>query len=590
LRQTALDYVQGKGFEYRAQGDQLVLRECPFCGDRKNHFYIEPQEGKFFCHKCQEGGNLTTLQKHLGDYQPRKVGDSGNGYSSRKPKADIEPAFPEKTAPKKDLDEAPILEAHDRLLNDPEALRYVTEERGISLETVKYFKLGLWVDEEGRWLTIPHYVNGKPVNVKRRSLPPAKKTFRRIPGCPSVLFHSDAIKGVKTLYITEGEMDAITLFDKATELVVGTTVGAGTFRPEWIDQLSGVEKIYLAYDPDEAGQKGAREAARRLGYDRCFNVVLPEGQDVNEFFKSHEFADFERLINEARQFDVAGIISIEEGFEQLKAEANKPESTGLVTPWPSVNQRIKTGFQPGELIVLSAPPKIGKSTWALQVAAFNALQDIPSLFFCLEMRPVKIVRKLIQCQTGKEDPGPWGIEEARRNFSGKPLYLGYCYQKPDLNAVVQTIKEAIRRYGLKLVVFDHLHFLCRSVTNQTQEIGLAVQAFKFLAEEMEIPIILIAQPRKIQPDTMMTAMDLKDSISIFSDCDHLIILHRNRKASRSKDIDEEMETQDHSYEPITLVRVEASRYSAGGETMLYFHGEFSRFDEVDQYREERIPA
>lgn len=89
-----------------------------------------------------------------------------------------------------------------------------------------------------------------------------------------------------------------------------------------------------------------------------------------------------------------------------------------------------------------------------------------------------------------------------------------------------------------MLVFDHLHFLVQTTTNQVQEIGLAVQAFKFLAEEMEIPVILIAQPRKIQPDTIMTAMDLKDSASIFSDCDHLIILHRNRKASQGRDVDQ----------------------------------------------------
>ena len=70
--------------------------------------------------------------------------------------------------------------------------------------------------------------------------------------------------------------------------------------------------------------------------------------------------------------------------------------------------------------------------------------------------------------------------------------------------------------------------------NQVQEIGLAVQGFKFLAEEMEIPIILIAQPRKIEADAVMTAQDLKDSSSIYSDCDHLIIMHRRRLATDGK--------------------------------------------------------
>ena len=110
-----------------------------------------------------------------------------------------------------------------------------------------------------------------------------------------------------------------------------------------------------------------------------------------------------------------------------------------------------------------------------------------------------------------------------------------------------------------------------------QEIGLAVQAFKFLAEELEIPVILIAQPRKIQADSIMTSADLKDSSSIFSDCDHLIILHRARMTSNGK---EGAALQVEAYDPATLVRIEASRYNAGGECLLYYHGAYSRFDDM----------
>jgi replicative DNA helicase len=78
----------------------------------------------------------------------------------------------------------------------------------------------------------------------------------------------------------------------------------------------------------------------------------------------------------------------------------------------------------------------------------------------------------------------------------------------------------------------------------------------------------------------MTAMDLKDSSSIYSDCDHLILMHRARKVTKAKDIQEDASLQTESFDPITLIRVEASRYNPGGETVLYYHGEYSRFNEV----------
>ncbi|MFA5181077.1 MAG: DnaB-like helicase C-terminal domain-containing protein [Syntrophales bacterium] len=584
---TAIEYIQGKGLVHKIESGQAVLKTCPFCGDQKYHFYMDQGEGAFFCQKCQERGNLVTLQKHLGDYEPQR----GSRNMTQKPQGGVKEAFPDKNAPFFTPDEKKAIETHARLLSDKDGLHYITESRGISIETVNAFKIGLQIDKDGgRWLTIPHYEKGKLINIKSRSLPPVEKTFRRVKDCRSILFNGDAIETHKDeIYITEGEIDALTLWDQGIKNVVGITTGAGSFDPSWIDQLQGVKKIILCYDNDKKadgtnpGQAGAREAARRLGYDRCFNVVLPDGQDVNDIFKDGTgHGEFNQAVNEARQFDVAGIMTFADGLKKYREESQRPDkATGIKTGWADVDRIIKTGFMPGELIVLGAPPKIGKSTFALQIITYNALQENPALLFCLEMRPMKIIQKVTQCHNKSEEIGIAEIERARIDLKGKPLYLGYCYQRPTLDGIIETLKAAIRRYGLKLLCFDHLHFLCRSIHNQVQEIGLAVQSFKFLAEELEIPIILIAQPRKIQADSIMTAMDLKDSSSIFSDCDHLIILHRARKASNGK---EGATLQTEAYDPVTMVRIEASRYNSGGECLLYYHGEYSRFDAISERR------
>ena len=570
---SALEYVQSKGFECRQQSGQIVLTICPFCHNGKSHFYIDPTEGKFICHHCQESGNLITLKKHFGDFESFRRRTEN---PRQKAQETVKQAFPDTDGAKVALNPDRAVKAHERLKGDHDALAYVTETRGINIEAVDHFKIGLENDTSGKWLTIPHFVKGKLLNIKSRSLPPAGKTFKRAPGCPSILFNADALEGADDIFITEGEIDAITLWDRGIKNVVGVTAGAGSFLPEWIDQLQAVKRVFLVYDPDEPGQKGAREAARRLGYDRCFNVVLPDGQDVNEYFKAgHTHFDFHLLLNEARRFDVAGVMGFQEGLKKFQDELKRgTQITGIQTGFASVDRIIKTGFQPGELIVLSAPPKIGKSTLALQIVTYNAMKDIPSLFYCLEMRPMKVIHKIIQAHNRSEEVGFEEINKTRVEFKGKPLFLGYAYQKPERESIIETMKAAVRRYGLKLLVFDHLHFLCRSITNQTQEIGQAVQGFKFLAEEMEIPIILIAQPRKHDQDKPMTAMDLKDSISIFSDCDHLILLHRAKGEKTA-------------YEPETSVRIEASRYGPGGATVLYYHGEFSRFDEITKQEDAR---
>ena len=246
-----------------------------------------------------------------------------------------------------------------------------------------------------------------------------------------------------------------------------------------------------------------------------------------------------------------------------------------------MNRLIK-GFHPGDLIIVTAPAKIGKTTWCLDIARSLSLQDVPALFYCLEMRPERLTNKLIQAQYRQEILTMQDIERAETEFSGLPLYFAHTFKKEKLEHVLDLIREAIKRYDLRLVVFDNLHFLIRSISNVNEELGQAVQGFKLLAEEMEIPIVAIAQPRKREAggrDEIMRAEDVKYSNAVHADCDQMIILHRRRVASKAKEINQDnFMAKQEALDSVTLVRVEAHRYGAGGEALLFFHGEYSRFD------------
>ena len=190
MTMTALKYIQGKGIEHKKQGGEIVLRDCPFCGDTKSHFYIQSgEDGLFFCHKCQEKGNLITLKKQFGDYEPGR--DPGNGTEShpRKLYGSVRQAFPGNEGQGKAIDEKIILKAHERLLGDAEAMSYL-EARKITLETIKALRLGIFPrdalagmgikteQDQKKWLGIPHLFNGKFANIKFRTLPPAEKNFQ----------------------------------------------------------------------------------------------------------------------------------------------------------------------------------------------------------------------------------------------------------------------------------------------------------------------------------------------------------------------------------------------------------------------------
>ena len=298
MQKKSLEYIQSKGWEHNIQSGQIVLKTCPFCHDEKFHFYMSP-EGPFYCHKCNEKGNLITLKKHFGESQEY-----------------IRPAFQKKKIVKKP-EKSQVDQYHQALLSDRIGKDYVTG-RGISLETVKRFKIGFFKKDGIGWLSIPHFRGGNLVNIKFRSVPPVEKTFRRIPGCESILFNCDCLKNNKEIFVTEGEIDAITLVQAGFENTVSGTTGAGSFDPTWIDQLRSHEKIFICYDADQKGQEGARALAKRLGYNRCYNVELPEGTDVNEYFNlNHDISDFQELVRKAHRFDLPGVISVDAAIDLL---------------------------------------------------------------------------------------------------------------------------------------------------------------------------------------------------------------------------------------------------------------------------------
>lgn len=589
---TLKELINGRKPSATTRGGEYGL-PCPFCGDGRDRFRVwpnEPKGGSYWCRQCRKGGDgISFVRETEGLSFPEaleRLGRTGKGSRQSRVAAEVRPVFggQEYKIPDQDLADR----YHQAIWENPAVLEFL-QRRNISEESIRKFKLGFMRDKGEDWLSIPHYEGGRLVNIKFRSLPPAKKTFKRLPDSRSVLFNGDVIsKSPEEIIIAEGEIDAISLIQAGFPKTVSGTTGCDAFDPAWIDQLKNVKKVFIAYDPDDPGQKGARALARRLGYGRTFNVTLPEGQDVNEFLcqQGREW-DLMRLIDEARPFDLPGVVSMTTGLDLLEADRNKNETeSGLLTPWPNVNGLIR-GFQPGDLIILSAMPKTGKTTLALNISQGFAKQSVPSLFYCLEMRPERLIRKIIQAEYKKENIGLLDIQNARQEFSNWPLYFVHSFKKERLADILSLIREAIQRYDLRFVVFDNLHFLIRSTSNVNEELGLAVQGFKLLAEEMEVPILVIAQPRKKEPGSrgIMSADDIKYSNSIHADCDTMIILHRERKVSKAAEISADGFTgQTESLDPVTLVRVEAHRYGPGGETVLYLHGEQSRFDLVEMRR------
>ena len=198
----------------------------------------------------------------------------------------------------------------------------------------------------------------------------------------SVLFNGNATAKCNEVFLSSpGELDALNCIQNGFENAIGTTVGAGSFDAAWVGELQKCKKIYLCYDSDEGGQKGARAVAKRLGYNRCWNVLLPS-KDANEYFQQNGADRFTECLKKAvKQFSLPGIVTTQTALDLLQGQIESGEDRGgILTPWPNVN-RIISGRKPGDLIVVTAPPKTGKTTFCLDITRDLVLGGTPCLFW-----------------------------------------------------------------------------------------------------------------------------------------------------------------------------------------------------------------
>jgi len=578
---------------------------CPYCKkDGYGHCYVEihgagdeeqKRDGLHQCHKCGEGGNLYTLKEHLGVNIP--------GVQSRAEWAG-------KTAePLPDIDAA-----HQLLLEDSDALDYLINTRGFSREIIEKQKLGIVEKKyfkecgEVKALVYPYFVNNNCVFVHFRTLPPSPKSFTSPKGWDVPLYNGEILRdGLKELVLVEGEANVIAALDKGYTNVCGVP-GANVKKAEWIDTIDKLEleKIYICYDNDKVGQKAAQSLASRIGIEKCWKIQLPnftftneegeekKGKDLNEWFvHTGATADsFRELLKDAKLFDVDGVTAPTDALQELEDLINGRGLTPkYTTPWPSLNKLV--GFDPGDVIDIIAPAKIGKTTFSM-----NLLEHMcdtygeDGVIICLEMTTVKLARKWVAHVAGIEDNIPKtpeeaealkqafleGIQIARHKSGNRDGDLYFCYPHyKKMDDLYKLIIDIIRRYGVKWIVFDNVQRACDTTVgskNRTYHLSEISKVLSQIAKDYEVQVVRIIQPHQIKAGQLTQAEDADGSSQISKDCDATITLDRIRLNKLNENDFEQLGfvESEASFSPKMLASVGLSRYSGGGYTTLRYDG------------------
>jgi replicative DNA helicase len=229
-------------------------------------------------------------------------------------------------------------------------------------------------------------------------------------------------------------------------------------------------------------------------------------------------------------------------IDELASRKVQDDVTGLSTGFKELD-KMTTGMQAGELIVVAARPSMGKTALALNIVEHVALEKRKAVaFFSLEManeqlgvRLLSSVSRLNQqrVKVGRLNEGEWGkVHDARNRLHEAAIYLD---EEGSLSAnELRSRARAIHREcgGLGLVVVDYLQLMQTSgkSDNRAQEVAEISRALKMLAKELCCPVIALSQLNRgleQRPNRRPIMSDLRDSGGIEQDADWILFIYRD---------------------------------------------------------------
>ncbi|HOS29731.1 MAG TPA: replicative DNA helicase [Treponemataceae bacterium] len=225
---------------------------------------------------------------------------------------------------------------------------------------------------------------------------------------------------------------------------------------------------------------------------------------------------------------------------------NKTAITGVETGYFELD-RMTSGFQPSELIILGARPSIGKTAMALSMAQNIAItKKIPTAFFSLEMSDMQLIQRLLvqearirseYLRTGRLTLDDFQkLQNAAGRIYEAPLYIVDTPNMKllDLRALARRIKA---QHNVQIIFIDYITLITSENASipRHEQIAEISRSLKSLARELQIPVVVLSQVRRDSEGKQPSLADLRESGSIEQDADVVMFLHRERTSASSED-------------------------------------------------------
>lgn len=370
----------------------------------------------------------------------------------------------------------------------------------------------------------------------------------------SILWGMDHIDKDKPLVITEGQPDAMVVWQSGYKNVVSVPNGANNLK--WIDHcwdwLQGIKEFIVWADNDSKGLAMADKIKSQL---KNVKIIVADKKDANEVLFYNGPEKVKELIDKAINETPQGLLDLAQ--VEYKTAMDQVQG-GIETGFYEYDSHVED-WKPEELTVIFGRNGEGKTTFISQIIAHCIERNNKTFLYSGEMSDDKIqdwlyrqmvgnkkenLRTIITKYREKTEPKPEIVKRIKEWHKGK-LYL-YDRNEKEITGNLETffnvMEIAAKRYGVKLFVIDNLMaILEENADSLFSDQANFVQRCKNFAINNKVHVVLLAHPNKVKgelkngEDGNLDKTDISGSNNIPNKADNIISVERKWEVDRDCD-------------------------------------------------------
>jgi replicative DNA helicase len=327
---------------------------------------------------------------------------------------------------------------------------------------------------------------------------------------------------------------------------------------------------------------------------KIIQEAFDEGDQVDEFLDRIEHVIFE--ISEKRSGNSLIPLSevVKEGFKTIERYYDSPDAMGGTPTGFHELDKLLSGLQPSDLLIIAARPSMGKTAFALNIAQNVAIRSkVPVAIFSLEMSRAQLAMRML-CSEGRVDSAKlrgggltdedWiRLTRAAGELSEAPVYIDDTAQVSALEMRAKCRRLKASR-GLGLVIVDYMQLMRGHgrIESREREISEISRSLKAMAKELNVPVIALSQLNRAvesRDNKRPMMVDLRESGAIEQDADVITFIYRD-----------EVYNAESPELGVAEIIIGKHRNGPTGTAKLAFLNKYTRFENLEYRYNESTPA